>query len=153
MGVLKGFQALDMLRIVQGVMDQAQEWGEHIHVVKTDLKNTYDRVTLPGLAGTLTRRGMLASLLRAHFRRVVSRHVTFSAPGMPKIESALFQKGLPQGCPASPVLFTAFREDALNDLERPRGKAFPLTERACVSSPSHMIFPCSAQPLQEPGPW
>lgn len=66
-------------------MEQAQDLGEQVHIVKTDLWKAYGRVTLPGLTVALERKkGNPQPFPRAYLRGVLNRSASFFAPGAPE---------------------------------------------------------------------
>lgn len=86
--------------------------------MKTDLTKADQKVTLQSVWVALASTGTPTPLLKANLRCAVERSVRFSAPGMPTTEAVHLDRGLPQGCPASPVIFTVVLEEVLRDLTR-----------------------------------
>lgn len=104
-GFRAGYQASHMTRTVMGLIKQAQEWRSELHAIKTDLRKTYDRVPLAGILHAMQARNLPRRIL-AYLWGVLNRQVQFEAPGIGATEPVQLDHGLPQGCPASPLLFS-----------------------------------------------
>lgn len=45
-GFRAGYQPFELTRSVMGLVEKAREWKQDMHLVKTDLTQAYDKVTL-----------------------------------------------------------------------------------------------------------
>lgn len=116
---------------VQSVLTTKAEAQHEMHLVKADLTNAHDEVTLESAGAALATRGMPAPLLNAYQRCALERSARLSALGIPTMAPLRIDRGLPQGCPASPIICAVALEEVLRDLTRPweaRGMGLHLDE-------------------------
>lgn len=70
MGFRAGYQPSELTRSVMGLVEN-REWKLEVQLVKTDLTNTYDEVTLQNVWAALARWGTPTSLVKMYLRCVV----------------------------------------------------------------------------------
>lgn len=99
-------------------MEKSIGWRSEMHLAKADLAKAHDRVMLQSVCMALGRGGGPPSLVKAHLKCALEREALFSALGRVTTDRVHLKKGLSQGCPASPVLFTVVQEDVPRDLTR-----------------------------------
>lgn len=76
LGCRAQYQPSELTRCVLGILEQTVEWFEEVHVVKTDLADTYERFSQPLLQtilqASVAPTQLIKSLLRCHTERKVS---------------------------------------------------------------------------------
>lgn len=105
-GFTATYQPSELTRSVTGLMEKSHERKKELHVVKTDLTNAYDEVVLHNVLAAMTRRGTPTPMVKAYLRGAIEISVRFTAPGITTTDAVHLHEGLPQGCPASPIILT-----------------------------------------------
>lgn len=101
------YQAADIHFALRAILAKRKEWGLSTYICKLDIRKAYDTVSWTAVAALFGRRGLPQWLRAAYWRAHLGRRLRFaSADGAVSFETSA-QRGMPQGSPESPLVYTA----------------------------------------------
>ena len=116
-GVVPKSHAANGVYLIKRALELSKEWGKSIFMAQLDLRKAFDRVAHSSVVNALKLQGaslqcvaVLCAILNQSTAAVTLGHV--------KAMPILMQRGLPQGAPESPLLFTLVTEAVLRPLIR-----------------------------------
>lgn len=95
-----------MTRTHASIVEHCREGSKAGHNTNTDLSKAYESVSIELIAKTMYANGTPSAFVKTYFQMCLERKIVFVAPGIPATKSIALKKGLPQGCPTSPVVLT-----------------------------------------------
>lgn len=117
-GFRAGYQPSELTRTIVSLVGASKEWRRPLHIMKTGLTKAYDRASVEVLMRSFDRCGAPTRLSKAFLRMMMERSVRFAAPGIDETRPTRLRKGLAQGRPVSPLLFTMVLEIVMGPLVR-----------------------------------
>ena len=114
-GFVKGAQAADAIFVIKRAAELSREWGRSICVCQMDLSKAFDRVKHTAIINALKLQGCSLQCL-AVLCAVLSQSKISMVLGHVQAPAANMNRGLPQGAPESPLIFTLVTELVLRPL-------------------------------------
>ena len=135
-GFVSGMQAADGVFVVKRAAELSREWGRPISICQLDLSRAFDRVKHSAIIKALKLQGCTLHCLAA-LCAMLDQSQTATVLGHVQAAASTMNRGLPQGAPESPLIFTLVTEYVLRPLLekwRDRGGGWSLDSfwLACV---------------------
>lgn len=108
LGCRRGRQALELIHTAATVFDKGHEWRRNIFILKVDGSVAFDSLSHVAIMRSCKLRGVPPALADGVLRELMRARLSFA---LCDVVSApvLMQRGLKQGCPSSPTIFSVGR--------------------------------------------
>ena len=113
---VKGVDAAQGVYSLKRAAELSREWGIPLFAIQIDLKRAFDKISHAAVASALKRKGVPTQLIAVLCKMWLQSSVTAKL-GHATSKKIAMHRGVPQGAPDSPLIFTCVMDEILSELQ------------------------------------